>query len=328
MTLIRHGMQTLKIAKLKLPGDIATRRRSPKVVTLGNSFQATGGQPMNPPVVEKGTWKLIAGGDRISGCMNEGLTEVDCLVVSGSEDELRETMLIENAMRRHSSSEQDVALHELVKLHQAREQEEEFPEVTKELEVELDEEEPEPPKKTHPHKVKARAIEAVAQMTGKSHSAVKNATMRARKKEAEKRETAPVAVEEPPVLVIESMGLDVPDAIAKQTALEHAGLQAIHRELVTLQAKLTRFEGEVGHQFQSLKASLHDAAVNANNALPESVCPWCKLTVRQVGCPGCSGKGWLTAGEMKAVRDEHLMVTGPAAGIYVDGKFQKLAEVS
>lgn len=322
MALIRHGLQTLKIAKLKLPGDIATRRKNAKVVNLGRSFHATGGQPMHPPVVEKGTWKLIAGNDRISGCMNEGITQVDCLVVSGSESELTEIMLIENAMRRHSSGEQDTALLKLVELHLAREKEEDFPEVEEEK---PDEPAPEPEKKEHPHQVRHRAIEAVAKATGKTTAAVKSAASRARTREAEK--TAPPEKEEA-TLVIESMGLDIPDEIRKATALEHAGLSAMHRELVSLQGKLTRLEGEVGHQYQSLKSSLHDAAVNAKNALPESVCVWCKLTSRRTGCPGCKGKGWLTVGEMKAVTDEQLLATGEKAGIYVDGKWTKLDKVA
>ena len=319
MALIRHGLQTLKIAKLKLPGDIATRRKNAKVVNLGRSFHATGGQPMNPPVVEKGTWKLIAGCDRISGCMNEGITQVDCLVVSGSESELTEIMLIENAMRRHSSGEQDTALLNLVELHLAREKEEDFPEVEDEK---PDEPAPEPEKKEHPHQVRHRAIEAVAKATGKTAAAVKNAASRARTREAEK--TAPPAEKEEATLVIESMGLDIPDDIRKQTALEHAGLSAMHRELVSLQGKLTRLETEVGHQYQSLKGSLHDAAEHAKNSKPATVCFWCKLTSRRKGCPGCKGRGWLTAGEASGNIDKRLLATGEDIGIYADGKWLPL----
>lgn len=314
-------MQTLKIARLKLPGDIATRRKSPRVVNLGRSFHATGGQPMNPPVVEKGTWKLIAGNDRISGCMNEGITQVDCLVVSGSESELTEIMLIENAMRRHSSGEQDTALLKLVELHMARDKEEDFPEVE---EDKPDEPAPEPEKKEHPHKVRHRAIEAVAKATGKTTAAVKNATSRARKRE-EAKENPPA--QEEPTLVIDSMGLDTPDDIRKQTALEHAGLSAMHRELVSLQGKLTRLEGEVGHQYQWLKASLHDAAEHAKNAMPASVCVWCKLTSRRDGCSGCNGRGWLTVGGMNGNIDKRLLATGKDIGIWVDSKWKKLDEV-
>jgi hypothetical protein len=178
-------------------------------------------------------------------------------------------------------------------------------------------------KQDHPNKVKARAIEKVAKATGKTHAAVKQAVHRAKKAE----EPAPAEKPEEITLVIESMGLDIPDDIRKQTALEHAGLSALHRELVSLQGKLTRFEGEVGHQYQALKSSLHDAAVAAKNAMPESVCLWCKLTSRRKGCPGCKGKGWLTVGEMKAVTDERLLATGKDAGIWVDSKFVKLDKV-
>jgi hypothetical protein len=205
----------------------------------------------------------------------------------------------------------------------AREKEEDFPEVEDDK---PDEPAPEPEKKEHPNKVRARAIDAVAKATGKTKDAIKSATKRARAKEEEKTNPTP-DVKTEVSLVIESMGLDIPDDIRKQTALEHAGLSAIHRELVSLQSKLTRLEGEVGHQYQSIKGSLHDAAVAAKNALPESLCVWCKLTSRRKDCPGCKGKGWLTGREMKAVTDERLLATGKKAGIYVDGEWKKLDEV-
>jgi ParB-like chromosome segregation protein Spo0J len=327
MALKRHGLQALNIAKLILPGDIATRRRNEKVIRLGKSFAATGGAPMNPPVVEKGTWRLLAGCDRVSACMNENIPRIECLVVSGTASELEEVTLIENAMRRHSSAEQDAAIARLVKIHQARDQEEDFPEVEEEKEEAEVEETPEPPKKPHPNKAKAEAIEKVAKATGKTHKAVKQAVYREKKAAEPNPEAKPVAIEEP-ALVIESLGLDVPADIRKQTALEHAGLSALHRELVSLQGKLTRLEGEVGHQYQSIKGSLHDAAVATKNAMPESVCLWCKLTSRRKGCPGCKGRGWLTVGEMKAVTDERLKATGKDAGIWVDSEFVKLGKVA
>jgi ParB-like chromosome segregation protein Spo0J len=328
MALKRFGLQALNIAKLILPGDISTRRRNEKVIRLGKSFAATGGAPVNPPVVEKGTWKLLSGADRVSACLNENIPRIECLVVSGSASELEEVTLIENAMRRHSASEQDAAIARLVKIHQSRDQEEEFPEVEEEREEPESEATPEPAKKTHPNKAKSEAIAKVAEATGKTHKAVKSSLYR-EKKAAEAKPGIPASTPaEEPELVIDSMGLDVPADIRKQTALEHAGLSAMHRELVTLQGKLTRLEGEVGHQYQALKGSLHDAAVAAKNALPASVCAWCKLTSRRKGCPGCKGKGWLTVGEMKAVTDERLLATGKGAGIWVDSEFVKLEKVA
>lgn len=327
----RHGLQALNIAKLILPGDIATRRRNEKVIRMGKSFSATGGAPINPPVVEKGTWRLLAGADRVSACLNENIPRIECLVVSGTASELEEVTLIENAMRRHSAAEQDAAIARMVKLHQSRYQEDAFPEIEEEREETEDEEAPEPKapepsQKPHPNKMKSEAIAKVAEATGKTHKAVKAAICRDKK--AAEPKPATTAAEPDEQLVIDSMGLDVPADIRKQTALEHAGLSAMHRELVSLQSKLTRLEGEVGHQYQALKGSLHDAAVAAKSALPASVCPWCKLTKRRKGCPGCKGKGWLTVGERLAVTDERLLATGKDAGIWVDSKFMKLEKVA
>ena len=320
----KHGLRTLKIAQLKLPGDMETRRRNPDVIKLGKSFASTGGSPMAPPVVEKGTWKLIAGCDRIAACMNEDIKAVECLVVSGTSGEMEELTLIENVMRRHATDERARGIARLVEIHTARDAEESFPDVEEPVaESEEVEETPAPPKEKR--KAKSKVYKKVAELTGSTPAAVKQAAHRERKKTAEK-----AAAPEKPALVIDDLGLEVPEKIKTDVAVEHDGLTLLHRKLVLLQGDLTRLEGEAGHQFQNIKSSLHDAAVATKAAIPESACVWCKdpdgTGGRRKDCLGCRGRGWLTAGEMKAVTDVRLLEKGARAGVFRAGRWVPLAE--
>ncbi len=339
-----HGSKRVLIRKLRLPGSMEKRRKSQHVLDLGRSFARTGGQPAEPIIVEHMTWKLIAGGDRIAACMNEGIAEVEARMVSGPPEALEALQLIENVNRRNGGEERDAGIRRLLELAGTPEGDSEaFPDVPDEPEERdaqlsnklLPKGAVGTGKRGRPSTGKARAIDEVAGITGKTSAAVKQADHRAKKK-AEKA----AAPEGPakPVPVIESMGLIIPEDISRQTEIQKRVLAAIAGKLTTLQGDLTRAEGELGHQLQGLKEALHSAAFRARQDQPASVCIWCKLVpnVRE-RCHSCGGRGWLTVGEMKVVGHtsaqglslyEQLLATGDKMGIWHGGKFLTMEEAA
>ncbi len=296
-TITRHGLKSVPIKKLRLPGDVATRRRSQHVLDLGRSFALTGGEPLAPIIVEWGTWKLIAGADRIAACLNRGVKEVDVLTVEGEPDALAELALIENAMRRHSAAEQEAAIAKLVAMHTAREQAGAFPDVPDDATQGDDRVKvtrSRGGRKRGSRKARTQAYADVAAATGKTPKAVKSAAHRAKKKA--ERAAAPA---EKPAPVIETFGLAVPEAILDATSKQHSVLTEMANKLTALKSALTRLENEAGMQFQGLKTALDTAAREARGELPASVCPYCKdpdgTARRRDGCNACGGAGWLRA---------------------------------
>jgi hypothetical protein len=293
-------MKRISISKIRLPGDIEKRRKLPHVVELGKSFAATGGQPAEPPMVEHGTWKLIAGADRLAACLNQQLAELDVIPVTGSPEAMRTLALIENAYRRHDPGERARSIAELLAIT-----------------GDVSNNTSEPSKPGRPKSQATVKREAVAAMVGSTPEAVRA---------VERRVAAPAEfpVEEAPGLeaCIETMGLDVPEIILRRTAVECDGLKAIGVQVLEMIKATNRLAKQAGHEFQALSESLGAAWTAIKRSRPESVCPWCKLVAKQQkACRACGGRGWLTKGEMEACTDKRLL-DDENPGIYVDGKWQ------
>jgi hypothetical protein len=246
--------------------------------------------------------------------MNMNLTHVDCLIVDGTEEELQALTDTENAYRRHNTTEQREALARLVKR------------ATPSLPVTM----PEPDKQTRgrPKGAKTKAIEKVAEATGKSESTVRRAVQQTE---------APKPPEPEPIRpVIDDMGLDLPSDVLEATAAEHEIMTDLAQSLSQLQRNLTRHEGATGRTSQPLHEALHRAASIARGLTPKSVCLYCKLvpTVRK-GCLGCKGTGWLTSDQIKGIGGngvdgmnlfERLTERGDRMGIYHAGKWLTMGE--
>lgn len=342
MTIKRHPVKSVKVSALRLPGDIEQRRKQQHVVELGKSFSASGGQPAEPPVVEAGTMRLICGADRIAACLNEGVSMVDVLPVEGSPEALERLSLVENVRRRHGGHDHEIA--RLLELeHPAPAQT--FPEVEDEdvpwdasgvasntadmvRAMNAEDEaakriEPEPPlapkTKGRPASPKTEAVRAVAKATGKTEAAVRAADYRANA--TSKAPSSPVAA------CIDTFEVSVPPEVLRDAQEHLSVLEEVCRTTTATQAALTRFSDCHGVMLLRIKEPLHDAGALAKSLMPASVCLWCKCTKHRKGCPGCKGRGWLTAGELKSVTDERLKAVGALAGIWVDGKWVKLSEV-
>ena len=311
MTITRHGFKTVAVSKLSLPGDIEKRRKQPHVLELAASYEATGGQPAEAPVVEYKTGKLIAGADRIAAALNAGLKDIDVLMVSGTPEELERLALVENVRRRHGGH--DAQVRRLLELEHPTPAET-FPEVD-------DDVEPEPPlapaKRTpgRPSEGKGDAVRAVASMTGKTPDAVRVAAGR-----ASKPEDPPKACED--ASAINTMCLKVPDEVKSDAWGETGFLEETIRALVKLQGDCTRHSVP----YPQLKAALHEAAANARANLPKSICPHCKCSKLQGRCLACRGRGWMRVHEMQDI-PAALRATGKDAVVFVNGHLTKLSEV-
>ena len=301
----RHGFKTVLVRNLKLPGDIEHRRKQQHVVDLQESYYATGGQPGNAPWVEFKTGKLIAGCDRLAAALNLGLKEIDVLMISGSPEELEIASLTENVRRR--SRGHDDQIRRLLQLEHPSPAET-FPEVEDEPPLA-----PAEPKRGRPATTGPK-VAAVAEITGKTPAAVRQADYRARKDE-EPEEDLPS--------FFDTRGLDVPEEVQRDAYVEHVFLEAVEKSLVKLQSDCTRHLVA----YPQLKEALHATAAEARSNMPASVCPHCKLSKVQAQCLACRGRGWLRAREMVGISDR-LLERGDRAVVFVAGKLTMLSEVA
>jgi hypothetical protein len=309
MTITRHGFKTVAVSKLSLPGDIEKRRKQPHVLELAASYEATGGQPAEAPVIERGTHKLVAGCDRMAAALNVGLKEIDVLVVSGTPEELERLSLVENVRRRHGGHDKEK--RRLLALEHPTPAET-FPEVDDDVE---DEPPLAPRKPGRPSTGKGAAVAKVAALVGSTPEAVRSAAYRADKAS---EPPAPCAY----AMGINTMCLKVPGEVKSDAAMETLFLEEIVRQLVKLQGECTRHLVA----YPQLREALHEAASNARSNLPQSICPHCKCSKLQARCLACRGRGWLKVHEMKNIPPE-LKKSGKDAVVFVEGKLTKLSEV-
>jgi hypothetical protein len=311
--LIHHGYKTIPVSKIKAPGDIEKIRREAHTLELGESLEATGGKPIDPIIVEWGTWALRGGKHRFAAALNSGLKEVDAILLEGTPEEIETACLVEQTKRRTATDAETARLVEL--LHPTPEQT--FPDV----EASIEEDPPLAPRKPgRPSSGKSEAVAKVAAITGRTEAAVKQADYRSRHADADEPK------EPEPASCIETMGIKVPSDVHADAWSEAQFLESVERTLVKQQADCKRHESVGSNPYPQLYAALHEAAALARSLMPKSVCPHCKLTSLKRGCLACRGRGWLRAHEMANVPQD-LLRTGEDAGVYVNGKWTHLKEV-
>jgi hypothetical protein len=339
MSTLHRESKTLKVSSIRAPGDIESVRRERLTLEIGESYDATGGEPVDPIIVEAGTLTLRGGKHRFAAALNRGRKTIEAIVVSGTPEEIEVFALVEQVKRRGSTDAEIARLVELQHPTPAQT----FPEVEEEpplapLCSRRDCEEPceegsgscyehthhEAPRKPgRPTQGKTDALKAVAQVTGKSVAAVKQADYRARKAQ----EATPETPSSPVAACIDTFGVSVPESVLRD-AQEHLDvLEGVTRAMVAQQAAVTRFANEHGNMLLKVNEPMHDAAALAASLKPASVCLWCKCTRYRKGCNGCGGKGWLTAGGLRTATDPKLKLIGDAAGIWADGQWVRLSEV-
>jgi hypothetical protein len=324
---MKREYKTVYVTKIRAPGDIELVRKEQLTQEIGDSYEFTGGEPVDPIILDA-SLRLHGGKHRFAAALNKGLKHVQAIVVTGTPEEVETLALIEQTKRRKST---DAEIARLVELqHPAPAQT--FPEVYDETAPFPTDDEYEaakaietapplaPRKPGRPDEGKGASIKAVAQATGKTPAAVRQAEYRARK-------AAEPTPPDPVQACIDTMGFDVPASVLEDAQDHLSLLEEMSRTLIASQGALTRFTNEHGVLLARIREPLHDASALVKAFMPASVCLYCKCTKHRKGCPGCSGRGWVTASGAKAVTDERMKATGELAGIYVDGKWVKLSEV-
>jgi hypothetical protein len=294
-----HGYTTLPTAKIKAPGDIEKLRREQHTLDLAASLASTGGRPLDPIILEWGTWRLLGGRHRFAAALNAKLKDVEVILLEGTPEELEQACLVEQIRRRRATDSEIARLVELSHPTPAQT----FPDVEEEESNTL-----------LPPTTKRAAIAKIAKATGRTEAAVKQADHRARHKWDEEPDA--------PDSCIDTMGLKGTAEVHADAWSETAFLESAEKTLVKLQGDCSR------HMVQhpQLRNAIHDAAAIARSLTPASVCPHCKLTSLQRACLACRGRGWLRAGEMANV-PVALLTTGADAGVYVGGKWTLIGKV-
>jgi hypothetical protein len=299
-----HGYKRVAVDRVLAPGGIERIRKESHTISLGASFEATGNLPADPIICEYATGKLLGGRHRFAAALNEGLKTVWALLLEGTPEELEQACLVEQIRRRKPTDAEIARLLELE--HPTPEQT--FPDVDDEDE---DEEEAKPKRGS-----RLAAIKRVAEMTGRTPAAVKQAAHRAGI-EDDGYSTEALA------RCLNWLGLPVDEEVETLAYSEHVFLEGIEKTLVKLQGDWTRHGGS----YPQLKIALHLAATESRRVSPHSVCPHCKLIHSlRPGCLACRGLGYLTMAQMAAIPTA-LLATGADAGVFVEGKFTLLKDV-
>lgn len=312
--------------------DRTERMAQPNVREVGTSYERTGGSPINPPVVRRSDRKLFSGHDRVAAA---GLMKLDRLVVhlmEGTDAEMSEVALIENAYRRHD--DRDALKRQLVELRAAQ--------LSKRPVTKLRDA---PPARGRPPSAEGVARKEVAPALRTTAAALKQAVYRDRKKEAaaaggtpegaeaaggarEGRSPAPAAPSVPPPPPIETFGLPMPGGwLAELVPAARARIDRADRLLQQAQAELKGLM-DLEHfdpgKAQDLHEAVHRAAHTVRSARPAALCPWCKGQ-DDIDCMACRGHRFADAGQMamKGLPPELVDVDDPQ--VSVNGTYMQLA---
>ena len=304
----RHGPKTIKIEKLKLPGDIKQRQASKHVQDLAKSMDITGGAPLNPPTVDKETMRVVTGCDRIAALMLLKTDKVTVELVSGDAIDLARATIAENLYRRHE--DRDQLTRELVDLEIKVHGVPQLPTA--------------PPKRGRPSTGKKEAIRKIAEEKGISEAAVKQADKRARaeeKKAAEPSQPEPT----PPPPPILTLGLDVPPDVLAAAEKEQALVDKMDRLLAELNRTYTAYQdarGErvglkTGQRHATALKSAFDAFSTIRGQRPACVCPHCKLwpELRKT-CACCRTFGFIGKTDLDSI-EKCLLAEGDESGVWI-----------
>ncbi len=305
----RDNTLSVKVAQLKLPGDIKARMKRPHVLELAESIrERTGGRPIHLPTVEWPGLTVLTGRDRIAAELVNGAKVIEVQTVSDlTAKERRDLERDENIHRR--IDDRDQLIRERV--------------AEREAEIELERRDVPPEKKPgRPKTARGEAREQVAREMGTTPDAVRVAEARAEAAENSDKssETAPLT---PPV---ETYGLPlVTNAEADQLRAVQAAIDEADQALRRAQAALKRVEGvAVFRGAQQLLARVHEAAAEVRAKRPAAVCPWCKR-LPGLRCNGCGDSGFVGPIVEQAIADE-LKLGGDQAMVTVRGKLVPYAK--
>lgn len=283
------------------PPDLAERLAAPHVRELSDSFDATGGEPMQCPSVQgdgDGRYDIVAGRDRYAAHVLRGAADIWVRVGRFTELERARAEVIENLRRR-----EDARAPLLARLVALTEQDA----VTRQVS-------PKSGKAAHrPTSPRGEARRQVAKDTGLSVAAVTRADQREKAREGAAAQATPVDGSTPAPLPppIETWGAPFDDSMAGLVQPVLEAIDAADKHLRAAQGALKALgETAVDKGVQArLYDEVHRLAANVRASRPAAICPWCKWET-EVGsgyvtdCLGCRSFGWVTAEVMNAAPPE------------------------
>lgn len=281
--IVEFGLKTLKIKKLKLPGDWSKILSSPHALEQAESIAEVG--LIHYPTVRRSDKLLICGCHRVAGLSIRGETDVRARVIECS-DELVE------AMRSHENSERT---HDVAAKQRARDaRKRRLAALTEEVAKEVAKKGP-----VLDEGGRARSIAAVAQERHAEELGLKKQTLyqqqwRERKRAEEAKRRDDLLRKSP----INDRGMEMDDeffmqlAIVKKRTEDARGrLTSAANSLVSLKRQGLPFSDAV---LERLCDDLKTVSAAIGGEAPTTLCPWCRAIAGVVeSCNDCNCTGWM-----------------------------------
>jgi flagellar biosynthesis GTPase FlhF len=273
------GPKTVSIKRLALEPEIVSRAKDPHVISLAKSVDKWG--CLHRPWVRQSDMTVVFGRDRVSAHLALRRSKIEVEFVECTPEEARELADNENAHRRHDQKEQAEALKRLVA------------DYTKAEEAK---DKAKPPRTTptgekrrgRPKSARKRAIEKVAEETGRSPEALRQTIAKAEKADSPETRKCP----------IKDFGIEMDQKFNGELSEIMQWVPKIRQHIVSAEGELTRLlnagtsipSGPLSRIKEELAHLLKDLAL----LVPYSVCPWCKGTAPyQDYCAACLKMGWV-----------------------------------
>jgi hypothetical protein len=332
------GFQDIAIDDLALPSNWEAILAEAETQDIAESVARIG--IIHEPVVRSehigaGGMVLIAGRHRVAACVKRGATEVFCKVIECTDLEAELLTREENAQRWHNPQKRKEILLDLrgfyTKLFEKR------PELAPQV--------PDRGKGTkggRPKTAQGKADLVIAKLTGTSPRSGRVRNWREHRAEVVKATIAgplpPVkdsdwlvppantAIPTPPPVPIETFGLAVGDDFLAGVTAIRAHMMKAHDLAAAAQGQLTQLEKLDLYpkgRLDRLRSALHDATAMLGDAIPVSLCGFCKGLPGAVetcaACLSCSIMGTADLGrvpqELRATKDPVVRINGKLVAV-------------
>lgn len=303
------GFKTVKLAKLKLPGDVKKRTKEQRVKDMAETLKDEDIGLIEKPKVRKKDMLLVTGRDRIAAHMVAGKEVIEVELINCTDEVADKIDKISNAHRRHDRKEQERLMVELVDIY-------EKDEAGKPVARDRGPGRPETPR--------GKARKKVAKQMGVRPESVRMAEHRNKKRK--QKQQAQKA--KPPVA---TLGMPLGEEFLAECASVQRYIDEANGKLVVAQSTIQQLlNAELPvptSELERLKGDVHDLASHLRNLRPESLCPYCKgIEGYQEHCTACVTRGWVHSLEMQNVPAD-LLLEGEEGIIRSQGNTYKLTDI-
>lgn len=297
------GSRTIKLSALRLPGDIARRRKAPHVKELAASIKANGLAHL--PVVDS-TFSPVVGRDRIAALLELGHKTTEVRTVEGTADELEALEIAENLHRRRDDVDEMRSRYVAVMERQLVE----VASTNSPLHRDVG----------RPATPRGQAINEAAKQEGVTPRAVRDSLARVEAKAAEVEEPEEPEQTDP----VEMWGLRV-DGREQEFAQVRQVQEVLRAADTALKAALRAVASlkdgpkicEIA--YYRVRQGVQLAADTVRRSIPTHLCPYCKgMKNRTPKCTGCAGTAY-TGGDIADHIGPELKRRGMQAMV-IDGK--------